>query len=333
MDKDFSDKFDTSDGDDDIAILSPISLSQADEDDLSEVPGVEVLDTIRYKPDGHYLTIPDYEGPNHIVEDYCYLLPQSGRKSSETIEILGPGLTPVPVLNEHAEANQAVKAAPKRPTSSEKLLRRREFHRKCVLHFRYPSHLHTDGTKQRQKSYLKIPESFQPRTRYGKEPRVQATKNTPAKNKGWAHFPVYPPRARHKDTMCEIIRLVDTLDLAVQATPTTSDSSIQCCPQMQDTGVQYPRVRKYEVGCQTISPKCCDTGVQNVPKMANKMEETSVRILFFPEINTQHNSTQTELEDMVNEDGRGGRSGTLPVVTLDSPEGSRRLIQSFSQDE
>jgi hypothetical protein len=308
------------------------SLSISTDDDLSEVTELEIVDTTEWVDLPPPKEVPDYAGPAYY-EPLILRKNRSPRVSLddavfEDVEVLGPGFTP---RSRSRTPLKPIEPPKKRPQSaSEKLLSQRAFHHKSFVPFRYPLQFHSDGRKPKQKSFIKIPNSFQPRTRYGREPRVQAKRDSDSKSRKWPQCPLYPPKARHAEIMCEIIRLVQTLDLGIQATPQMADTAIQSIAQMTDAATQYPRVRKAEVGCQTLDPDVQDAAIQNVPQMANKMEETSVRILYFPVLNTQHNWTQTDssLTDCYSRAPSG-----VPLVTLDSPEGSRVLIQSpFEQD-
>ncbi|ELU16292.1 hypothetical protein CAPTEDRAFT_199561 [Capitella teleta] len=263
-----------SDDDPETARISGASstFSVSSEDDLSEVTELEIVDTTEWEDLPTPLDLPDYIGTSFYEHTLTLRKKElSPRRSRDTviedIEILGPGLT------ERSSIKSGDSQKKRLVSASDKLLNQRAFHQKSFVPFRYPLHFHSDGRKPKQKSFIKVPNSFQPKTRYGREPRVQGKRESDAKHRRWPQFPVYPPKARHAEVMCEIIRLAQTLDLGIQATPETTSAGTQSVAETTDTSTQYPKTRKCDAQCQTIKPEVEDIAIQNVPKMANKMEE------------------------------------------------------------
>lgn len=184
-------------------------------------------------------------------------------------------------------------SASSRPQSA-RMLSRRQFQQSAVIRYRYPSKFHDSSSGQQQKQRrANVPASLCPPSRYAKEPKLQTDKGRRKGERRWPQPPLYPPKARHVGTECEIIKMVDKMEIGVQATPKISSVLCQCAPPMSDSSTQYPRKKVRHVGVQ-LSRECKDQGTQNVRPTKNKMVETSVRVLYFPEVNTQHSSTQCQ---------------------------------------
>lgn len=352
---------------DDCAILPSPSHSVYDADDQSIVTdndndSIQVIDTTNsFKSPRKSILLPEYIGNSTFgsryldsldLHDSGIISPRSGR-TSNSVEILSPGLQ-----HKSLESDPDVikpPHVPKKPRivkpPSERLLARREFHRKLFVRFRYPAQFHQDSTKkQKQPSYFHVPQSFQPKTRYGKEPKVQVGNTRKKPQHNWPKYPLYPPKARHTGTICEIIRMAETLDIGTQSCPQTSEAKVQCHPKCTNTSTQYVIPKTINTGVQTEEAQYQDAAIQNVPIMKNKMEETSVRILYFPEVHTQHNCTQTELancqemtekvkdniKDVKDLKEVPSQSEVecqteciLPIVTVDNPDGVCSMIETF----
>ena len=166
---------------------------------------------------------------------------------------------------------------------------------------RYPVQMHTDKFAK-QKQAFKPPASLCPPSRYGKEARI-IKKNTKTSSKKttrqWQEVPRYPPKARHAYTECDILKLVETLELGVQCNPIIKDSAAQCTVTMTDNCTQYPKVRRKNCTVQTESKEFVTTGVQSCVEMRSRMVETSHRrVLYLPaEITTAPHAGGVQCEE------------------------------------
>lgn len=166
--------------------------------------------------------------------------------------------------------------------------RRQKFHRGFnYVRARYPSQFHqadgaSKGSKAGSGGNFKLPPSLCPQTRYGKEARIVNAKDRSNKKKKWPEPPVYPPREKVKDasTMCEILKLVDKMDVGAQCVAVTTETAVQCPLAMSDASTQYPRIRKKETATQADTPEMVTEGTQNVPETRNVMVETCYRLVY-----------------------------------------------------
>ena len=185
--------------------------------------------------------------------------------------------------------------APHPPSDGgERILSRRQFHRANFIPARYPARMHEDKFSKAKKVF-RLPASLNPKSRYGKEARVQSAKGDGKRpqRREWKTMPKYPPRARHAETECHILRLVDTLHIGCQAEPEMTGAGVQCVAQMADASSQYPKVKRRDTATQNTK-QTCDVSCQTTPDVRHQMTETSVRILYQSEVNTRHNWTQWE---------------------------------------
>ena len=182
----------------------------------------------------------------------------------------------------------------KKPNSAQRLLSRRQFHRGYFVRARYGAHardVETPSTKQQ--TIFRPPSAFCAPLRYAQEPRAaKARKQKPTNTSRWPEPPRYPPKARHVGVDCDILRLVEQLHVHVQCKPEVSDAAVWCALRMVDGATQYPRVSYKDASVQTTTKTFSDRGVQNKPTTRNRMVETSVRILYQPELETAQATTQ-----------------------------------------
>ena len=173
----------------------------------------------------------------------------------------------------------------KRPNSAQRLLRRRHFHRGYFVRARYGAHARDAETPAAKQTIFRPPSAFCAPLRYAQEPRaVKARKQKPTNSSRWPEPPRYPPKARHVGVDCDILRLVEQLHVNVQCQPEVSDAAVWCALRMVDGSTQYPRVSHKDASVQTTTKTFSDRGVQNKPATRNRKVETSVRILYQPEI-------------------------------------------------
>lgn len=204
------------------------------------------------------------------------------------------------------------------------------FHRSYYIRARYPTQLHIDKyAKVKQNS--RLPSCLCPPSRYGKEPRSVVTKPKRKPLKRWPEAPRYPPKARHASTECEILRLVETLDLGVQCSAVQQDASVQCVARMADTATQYPRQRVKTLATQTVSKQQCSIAIQNTPTMRSRMVETSTRILYFPEINTAHAGVQCGDSKILNHSAPV--KPKLPLTRQDTIEMEKQINRELAEKE
>ena len=181
----------------------------------------------------------------------------------------------------------------KRPNSAQRLLSRRQFHRGYFVRARYGAHARDAETPAAKQTIFRPPSAFCAPLRYAQEPRaVKARKQKPTNSSRWPEPPRYPPKARHVGVDCDIIRLVEQLHVQVQCQPEVSDAAVWCALMMVDGSTQHPRVSRKDASVQTTTKTFTDRGVQNKPATRNRMVETSVRILYQPEIETAQATTQ-----------------------------------------
>ena len=211
--------------------------------------------------------------------------------------------------------------------------RRQRFHRGFnYIRGRYPSQMHgaDKGTPRGKNPTFRPPASFCPPSRYAREARVQSAKDREGKAKKWREPPVYPPRQKVKDVGvdCEILRLVETLDIGSQAVAATADVACQRPLPMVDAAVQYPRTRRRDCGTQASQPKTQSTAVQHAAQTRNVMVETCQRLIYHPNnfVVTDEKQTQTSAE-YVQQDFPNMYQYQQPIeYTLDSKSEYRSVV-------
>lgn len=196
--------------------------------------------------------------------------------------------------------------------------RRRNFHHGNFLRYKYPTQFHRsdsgacfDHGKQKQ-IRDRLPASLRPNFRYGKEPKLQSANgsrcraNARSTGRG-PGFPEYPARFRNAETECEILRVVEQSDKSHQVAVQTSDVQSQCRVETQEQACQKV-VQVQDTEVQTKVAVLKDSASQVKPDSRNKLTETSVRILYHPEVNTRHNWTQSELSQCVTDSSSSSSS-------------------------
>ena len=171
-------------------------------------------------------------------------------------------------------------------------LTNREFHRPSTfVRARYPTKFHGDKIKTTEESRvkeaaMKLPPSFRPRTRYGKEARVVSDSHKRSSLRPWPTPPTYPLKPRVKDMSvdCHILRMVETMDIGTQNVPLVTSKQSQSGNPTREAYTQYPRVRRQEVGLNPMEIQTSHQGIQSVPDTKNAMVETSVSIMFYPNV-------------------------------------------------
>ena len=180
-----------------------------------------------------------------------------------------------------------------RPNSAQRLLSRRQFHRGYFVRARYGAHARDVETPAAKQTIFRPPSAFCAPLRYAQEPRAtKARKQKPTNSSRWPEPPRYPPKARHVGVGCDILRLVEQLHVHIQCQPDVSDAAVWCALRMVDGTTQYPRVSYKDASVQTTTKTFSDQGVQNKPTTRHRMVETSVRILYQPELETAQATTQ-----------------------------------------
>ena len=178
-----------------------------------------------------------------------------------------------------------------------RLTSQKQFHKQSnFVRARYPSNMvKTDRRRpttahDTQKRY-KVPSSFRPTTRYSREPRIMDGRWKEPKIKPWPKPPKYDPRPRKKNvsTECEILRMVETLDIGTQNVPIQKTTPSQATAWMTNSSTQYPRIRQRDKGIQAPGVKTKDTAVQSVPIMKNKFVETPLNALYYPHLMVTEN--------------------------------------------
>ena len=193
----------------------------------------------------------------------------------------------------HEPSKNKTHSRAKRPNSAQRLLSRQQFHRGYFVRARYGARARDVETPAAKQTIFRPPSAFCAPLRYAQEPRaVKARKQKPANTSRWPEPPRYPPKARHIGVDCDILRLVEQLHVHVQCKPEVSDAAVWCALRMIDGSTQYPRVSYKDASVQTTTKTFSDRGVQNKPATRNRMVETSVRILYQPELETAQATTQ-----------------------------------------
>ena len=173
-----------------------------------------------------------------------------------------------------------------------RLVSQKQFHKKSnFVSARYPSHLDSPeklrpSTAHKHGKKYNVPSSFCPATRYNREPRLMDTKERKDKNRPWPKPPQYDPRPKKKNvaTECEILKLVQTMDIGTQNVPIQKTTGSQATKWMANSSTQYPRVKLHEKSVQAPGVKTVDTAIQNVPTMKNKFAETPIKIMYYPHL-------------------------------------------------
>ncbi|KAK2158551.1 hypothetical protein LSH36_167g01021 [Paralvinella palmiformis] len=182
-------------------------------------------------------------------------------------------------------------SSPPALSTSGRLLTRRQFHRGTFVRYRYPARYHhrqaSSGQETKpsrvQKPNFQPPSCLRPSVRYNKEPIVQRRPPRVDTTKRWPEAPRYPPKSRHAEVECEIIRLVDKLDIGVQCSaPPVRETGCQCSAKTSDSQTQIARVRRKAVAVQTVPKQCSEVGVQNSVPTRNRMVDTDVTVTYFP---------------------------------------------------
>ncbi len=173
-----------------------------------------------------------------------------------------------------------------------RLTSQKQFHKQSnFVRARYPSNMVKSDRRRpttandTQKKY-KVPSSFRPTTRYSREPRIMDGRWKEPKIKPWPKPPKYDPRPRKKNvsTECEILRMVETLDIGTQNVPIQKTTPSQATAWMTNSSTQYPRIRQKEKGIQAPGVKTKETAVQSAPIMKNKFVETPLNALYYPHL-------------------------------------------------
>lgn len=173
-----------------------------------------------------------------------------------------------------------------------RLVSQKQFHKKSnFVRARYPSHLDSQekfrpSTAHKHGKKYNVPSSFCPATRYNREPRLMDTKERKDKNRPWPKPPQYDPRPKKKNvaTECEILKLVQTMDIGTQNVPIQKSTGSQATKWMINSSTQYPRAKLREKGIQAPGVKTAETAIQNVPRMKNKFVETPIKIMYYPHL-------------------------------------------------
>ena len=148
-----------------------------------------------------------------------------------------------------------------------RLVSQKQFHRKSnFVRARYPSHLvnhdvQRPSTAHRHGAKYNVPSSFRPTTRYNREPRLMDTKERKDKNRPWPKPPQYDPRPKKKNaaTECEILKLVETMDIGTQNVPVQKTTGSQATKWMTNSSTQYPRVKLREKAIQAPGVRTMET--------------------------------------------------------------------------
>ena len=206
-----------------------------------------------------------------------------------------------------------------------RLVSQKQFHKKSnFVRARYPSYLDSQeklrpSTAHKHGKKYNVPSSFCPATRYNREPRLMDTKERKDKNRPWPKPPQYDPRPKKKNvaTECEILKLVQTMDIGTQNVPIQRTTGSQATKWMTNSSTQYPRVKLREKGIQAPGVKTVETGIQNVPRMKNKFVETPIKIMYYPHLMVT--------EDIGIQCASSESSGDIPIlhVTPSTPISDR----------
>ena len=192
----------------------------------------------------------------------------------------------------HKDICKSCKPRPARPNV---LLTPRDFHNcKNYIPARYSVKLQKQNS-QIERSKIKIPNSLCPSTRYGREARIISCRASFNPHKQWQTPAVHPPSIKKKDqaSMCEILKIVDTVDACEQIKPDTTQSSVQCQAPTSHSSTQYSKIRRCHVGIQAPGVKHTSVGVQNTSTMCSTMTETDLTLLYYPPVPYGHQANYT----------------------------------------
>jgi hypothetical protein len=182
-----------------------------------------------------------------------------------------------------------------------RLLTRRQFHHSAFVRYRYPVKFHqTDSPKSKsqknKQTRFQLPPSLKPHMRYDKEPLVQRSAAKAKTKTQWAKPPRYPPNSRHVGVTCEIIKLMDKIDIGVQCSQPMQDMSCQCVAGVKDSHTQCPKVKRKARSVQTITREYQDTSVQHKPETRNRMVDTDISVMYFPAPSNTHICSKCDME-------------------------------------
>ena len=181
------------------------------------------------------------------------------------------------VVPKHTETKYNT-ASTKSSSSVDRLLDRRQFHRSSgSVRARY---IYPNATTK--KSTKTLATSFCPQSRYTQQPRSTKSRSAARNDIKWPEPPRYPPKAKHAEVECHILKLVEQLDIGTQCSAEMVQASAQCTVRTADISSQYPRVRRKEAASQTVETELKDQAIQNTPDMRSRMVETSIRVLYVP---------------------------------------------------
>ena len=217
-----------------------------------------------------------------------------------------------------------------------RLVSQKQFHKKSnFVRARYPSHLancnfQRPSTAHKHGAKYNVPSSFRPATRYNREPRLMDTKERKDKKRPWPKPPQYDPRPKKKNvaTECEILKLVETMDIGTQNVPVQKTTGSQATKWMTNSSTQYPRAKLREKGIQAPGVRTMETATQNVPRMKNKFVETPIKAMYYPHLMVT--------EDVGIQCSSSGSSDDVPILHIQpstpSTENNNQYDDDFDSD-
>ena len=168
------------------------------------------------------------------------------------------------------------------PSVSGRLLSRKQFHRGSFVRYRYPAKFHRRHDNAATSQTFQLPPCLRPAVRYDKQPVVQKQRTKTGTKGRWPETPQYPPRTKNVQVECEILKLVNKLDIGVQCTPPVQDANSQCTPACSDVHTQCTRVKKKSCSVQTVPKSYTDCAIQNTVQTRSRMVDTDVTVTYYP---------------------------------------------------
>lgn len=114
-------------------------------------------------------------------------------------------------------------------------------------------------------------------SKYSMEARLQHTRPTARKERAWMKAPMYPPKARHVATSCDIVRVVETADAAVQNVPPVEHYGVQASACTADASTQRIVKHRHKRVGTGLRGGYSEVAVQCDVSVASKMTETTQR--------------------------------------------------------
>lgn len=264
----------------------------SDDDIQVIVPATNMYHSINYHADNDaIIVVPSWSPRSNRhsdteVEDQGFFESYESWRSKDGIKLKSPRSS----SREKSRSTLASKSEAD-ISGGKRLVSQKQFHKKSsFIRARYPARLATQDANGQpfpargHTQKHKVPSSFSPATRYSREPKLMDGRNRGDKNRPWPKPPKYDPRPKKKNvaTECDILKLVQTMDIGTQNVPLQRSTASQATKWMTNSSTQCSRPRRKDRAVQTPTVKTSDLAVQNVPSTKNKFVESRINTVYFP---------------------------------------------------